>query len=114
MSLIDDRTALAAAMDGVTDVNGHDRRPAAPRLGDAWPFLERFDVEQGLVLRPTWKVIVLLPQDEFKASEWMDDHLALIFAALRGPGWAESAEPALMRVGRTDAYVLEISLKMDP
>lgn len=114
MSLVDDRAAIAAALEPLADVRGHDRRPAAPRPGDAWPWLQRFDVEQGLVLRPTWKVLVLLPSDEFAASEWMDDHLAAIFAALRGPGWAESAEPALMRVGREDAYVLEITLKMDP
>jgi hypothetical protein len=114
MSLATDREALATVLEGVTGVNGHAFRPAAPRDGDAWPRLTGIELQAGLVLRPSWDVLLWLPADDRAASTWIDDHFAELVAALNAsdsPGFVDDGEPALVQVGRDDRPVLIISLK---
>lgn len=113
MSIVNDRTEIAAALDTVDGVRGYKYRPMVPREGDAWPTLPTYDLEQGLVWRPTWTVTVVLPSDEQAASEWMDAKFEAIALALRGPGFPESAAPAVMETDAGDLLVLEITLRSE-
>lgn len=110
MSIVTDRAEIAAALDGVIGVRGHQYRPTTPRPGDAWPTLPTLELQDSIVWRPTWTIIVFLPQDERASSIWIDAHFLDIVAALRsGPIFPESAEPGLMPTNRGDQYVLEIA-----
>jgi hypothetical protein len=114
MTIATDREDLANVLDGVPGLTGHKFKPSSPRDGDAWPRLVSIAREHGLVLRPTWAVLVWLPADERTASEWIDEHLADLWDALSAdasPGFVDEGEPALMQVGRNDHPMLEITLK---
>lgn len=105
-----DRAAIAAALSTVTGVKGYQYRPPTPKPGDAWPTLPTLDRQADLIWRPTWTVVVFLPQDERAASDWLDAHFDAIVGALQtGPIYPETAEPGLMNTGAGDMYVLEIT-----
>lgn len=109
-SLATDRAAIAVALSTVPDVTGHEFRPKAQRPGDGWPTLPTLDRQADMIWRPTWTVVVFLPQGERQASVWLDAHFDAIVAALQaGPIWPETAEPALMPTGAGDMKVLEIT-----
>lgn len=112
MSLDDDRQYLADLLNDIPGVHGMPFRSPAPREGDAWPTLPTLDLDQGLVWRPTWTIVVVLPADERRAATWMDQHLLGILAALRaGTAFPTSAEPALMATSAGEMYVVEITLR---
>ncbi|MFJ8685058.1 hypothetical protein [Micromonospora wenchangensis] len=112
MDLATARAAVANTLDGVEGVNGHTYRPAAPRVGDAWPILPTLELEEGLVWRPTWHVCVFLPQDERAAAMWLDTHFAALVAALRtGDLFAESADLGLITVSGSDQAVLVVTTR---
>jgi hypothetical protein len=93
MSIVNDRQEIAAALDTVDGVKGYVYRPKAPKPGDAWPTLPNYDLQDGLVWRPTWTVIVVLPADERSAAMWMDEHFGPLVTALRVPAFPESWNP---------------------
>lgn len=112
MSLDTDRAEIAATLNAVDGVIGYKYRPTTPRPGDAWPTLPTLELQDGLVWRPTWTVVVFLPQDERAASDWIDAHFAAIATALRGGStFPETAEPGLMATNGGDHYVLEITVR---
>lgn len=105
-----DRAAIAAALSTVSGVTGYAFRPTVLKPGDAWPTLPTLDRQADIVWRPTWRVLVFLPQDEEESSNWLDAHFDAIVAALQaGPIYPETAEPALMNTGAGDMYVLQIT-----
>src|SRR5688572_22278641 len=83
MSLTGKRDAFEAALEGVTGVKGYAYRPGAPRPGDAWPQWAggAVDDASGQIMNG-WSVLVMLPQPERAADEWIDDHAQLIAHAL--------------------------------
>jgi hypothetical protein len=83
MSLIGKREAFADALDEVSGVRGYPYRPGAPRKGDAWPQWGGGEVDpaSGQILNG-WSVLVMLPQEERAADEWVDAHAQLIGDAL--------------------------------
>ncbi|KAB1925147.1 hypothetical protein F8280_12110 [Micromonospora noduli] len=112
MSLATDRAAIAATLSTVDDVTGYEYRPKTPKPGDAWPLMPSLELQDGLVWRPTWTIHVFLPQDERKASGWMDTHFTALADALRGGNtFPDSAEPALIATSGGDQYVLEITVR---
>ena len=113
MSIAEGRKAIATALSSVAGVKGYEYRPTTPRPGDAWPTLPTLELHSGLMWQAEWTVIVFLPQDERGASEWIDAHFEDVAAALRGPGLATTAQPALMATGAGDQYVLEITMKSE-
>lgn len=113
MSILNDRAEIAAALDGVTGVKGYVKRPKAPKPGDAWPLLPDYELQDGLVWRPTWRVIVVLPADESAAAEWMDEHFGPIVAALRVPAFPESAAPGVWQTSAGDLLILEITMRSE-
>lgn len=113
LSLTGDRQAIATALSSARGVRGHEYRPSTPRPGDAWPTLPTLTLVEGLMWQATWSIIVFLPQEERAASEWIDRHFLDIAAALKSPGLAVEAEPAVMQTSGGDQYVLEITMRSE-
>lgn len=83
------RDAIAGALSTADGVRGYTTRPAAPREGDAWPLLRMLDDPQGQAYAWTWHVILLLPQDEVLAGEWLIEHAADVIEALTPVGFVQ-------------------------
>lgn len=113
LTLRGDRQAIATALSTVQGVRGYEYRPPTPRPGDAWPTLPSLELEHGLMWQATWTVIVFLPQEERAAAEWLDARFLEIAAALREPGLATAAQPAVMPTSGGDQYVLEITMRSE-
>lgn len=104
------RQAIASALSAVPDVRGHASRPGTPAEGDAWSVLGPFDRAQGTAFLATWRIRVLLPQDEMAASEWIDAHWSALFYALEPHGFVQRGAPALFPSGGGEMYALEITM----
>lgn len=113
MSWGNDRTEIVTALNTVSGVKAYVNRPTALKPGDAWPLLPSLDLQDGLCWRPTWTVLVVLPQDEQAAAEWLDSHFEAIVTALRVPAFAESAEPIDFQTSGGSMLVLAITLRSE-
>lgn len=106
------RSDLAAAVSMVTGVKGYQYRPPAPTTGDAWPLMGSMDRDpdsgQFMAL---WRLVVMLPQAEQAASEWMDTHLWDLVDAITEYGWVDRMNPAELTGSAGGQFVLEISLR---
>jgi hypothetical protein len=110
VSLAGKRQQIAAALDSVADVHGHEHRPSTMAVGDAWPLLGPLDRVRGTAFVATWRVRLILPQDEEAASEWLDEHWPPLFYALERHGSVTRAVPVMLPAGGGDMYALEITL----
>ena len=83
MSLVGKRQEFADALSTVAGVKAHPYRPGEPRAGDAWPQWSggTLDDASGQMMNG-WSVVVMLPQDERAADEWVDARAQLIGDAL--------------------------------
>lgn len=111
MSLTGYRAEIAAALSTVTGVTGYAYRPTTPKPGDAWPLLGPLDRTDGLIFEPSWRVLVLLPQDERAASEWIDGNYENLVDALLPVGFVDRIEPVSLDVGGSNQYALQISMR---
>lgn len=109
MSLTGLRQQLAAALSGVPDVTGHAYRPVAPNVGDAWPLQGPGDRDGGTAFLVTWRIRVLVPQDEVAASSWWDEHWPYLFEALAPMAHVVRFEPVLMPVSGVDQLAYEVT-----
>lgn len=110
MSFSDKRQELASAVSAVHDVRGHVKRPSTPAEGDAWPVLGPLDRAQGTAFLVTWRLRVLLPQDEEAASAWIDAHWPYLFEALAPHGYIQRAAPVMLAAGGGELYAFEITM----
>lgn len=110
MSFSAKRLELAAALTSVADVTGHATRPSTPAIGDGWPVLGPFVRQGGTAFLVTWRVRVMLPQDEDAASSWLDAHWDALFYALEPHGSVRQASPALLASAGGELYALEITM----
>jgi class 3 adenylate cyclase len=113
MSLVGDRQAIAAALSGVAGVRGYAYRPKTTKPGDAWPLLGRMDRAAGDAFTINWRVLVLLPQDEAAASEWIDSHVEQLVDALAPVGFVDPIEPVALGASGSDQYALQITMRSD-
>lgn len=113
MSWANDRQEIADALDTVDGVKGYPHRPKVLKPGDAWPLLPDLELQGGLVWRPTWTVIVILPADEKQAAVWMDSHFTPIVTALRVPAFPESAAVGVLESSGGDLLILEITMRSE-
>ena len=110
MSLVGKRQQLATALTAVPDVTGHAHRPSTPAIGDAWPVLGPLTRQRGTAFLASWRIRVLLPQDEEAASVWMDEHWPPLFYALQPHGFIQQMAPVMLASTGGEMYALEITL----
>lgn len=113
MSWEADRAEIATALNTVDGVTGYSYRPSPVRPGDAWPVLESLENQHGLVWRPTWTVMVILPSDERAAGAWLDSHFMDLAAALRVPGFPDTADTVIYQTEAGDMNALAISMRSE-
>ncbi len=88
------RQILASALDAVSDVRGHAKRPFTLAEGDAWPVLGPLDRASGTAFLVTW----------------IDEHWADLFYALAPHGHVQRGVPTMLAASPADLYALEITL----
>lgn len=107
------RARLSAALSTVTGTKGFPTRPPAPKEGDAWPILSELERGPGAAFMIHWVVRVVLPPDEIKASQWIDDHLDLLYDGLEPVAFVDGFRPVLLPTAGGDQYALEITLRSE-
>lgn len=113
MSLQGDRAELATALSTADGVKGHRYRPRTLRAGAAWPLLEGLDRGPAYDFAATWRVVVILPGDEVKASEWFDEHHELLADALASFGYVERIEPGIVATEAGDLEAMFLTVRRE-
>lgn len=109
-----DRAATAVALSTVEGVTGYAYRPTTPTTGDAWPLLTGYerDAPTGVFVSVS-RVMVLLPQEERDASDWIDTHAAPLIDALQfyDIGYVDRLDP--VELANTNQLALQISMRSE-
>ncbi len=108
MSYRDDIAEALSTADGVT---GYAYRPTATKPGDAWPLSGPWERSEGLTFIRTWRVMVLLPQDDRAASDWADDHVEALVDALLPVGFVDRIEFVPSAAEGGDQFALQITMR---
>lgn len=113
MSVTTDRLELAEILSTVDGVHGFEFRPATFGTGDAWPQigpLERGPANNFLV---TWRVTIVLPANERKASSWFTDHIEDLTDALDQFAYVERIEPFILQTEAGDANAILLTMNKE-
>lgn len=114
MSLMNDRQEIAALLSTVEGVTGRKFRPTGLKTGVAWPLLDSLNRDdQSGQFAATWRVVVILPEDEQKASEWFDSHHEPIADALESFGYADQIEPGSLDADGSDIPIMILTLRRE-
>jgi hypothetical protein len=113
MSLTGKRQEIADACSTVPDCHGFPKRPSTPNVGDCWPLLARGDRESGDAFMITWAVRVSVPQDEFAAADWWDEHWPPLYFALKSAGYVGSFAPIAIAIQGGDHLAYEITMQAE-
>lgn len=111
MSIAGDRQALADALSTVDGVTGSKYRPTVLIPGAGWPLLGGIDRSQDYEV--TWRVVVVLPGDERKASEWFDAHHEEVADALEDFGYVERIEPGIVATDAGDLEAMFVTVRKE-
>lgn len=111
MSLGTDRTDLADILSTVPDLQGFEYRPDVLAEGAAYPLQGPLERGPGNDFEVTWQIVIILPEDERKASDWFADHYVDIADALADFGYVERIEPGTVAadVGFFEAMFLTLT-----
>ncbi|MEV0902893.1 hypothetical protein [Actinoplanes sp. NPDC049802] len=113
MSLQDDRAELAAALSTVEGVTGHPYRPRVLTPGAGWPLLGRLERGPAYDCEATWRVVVILPSDEIRASEAFDAWHEPISDALTDVAHVDRIEPGLVATDAGDLEAMMITVRRE-
>lgn len=121
MSIAGRRQAIADACNAITltapdriKVYPHRRQVPAPQEGDGWVLFRGFQRGPASAYLATYAVVIILPSDEQKADEWIENNTDALDDALRPiifvdsflpaeyPLQANSAALALLITGRSE------------
>lgn len=106
------RASLAAALDTADGVRGYARRPAAPKVGDAWPNLAGLERGPGQTLLTSWVVHLVLGTDEATAVDLGDAAAEAVFDALEVVAFVDSLTyVTLQQQNAGDVIALEIRVR---
>lgn len=107
------RQRLADAVGTAAGVTAYVRRPTTPKTGDAWPLWDGADRGDGGAFMLTYRVRVMLPQDEVAASEWIDAHLDGLYDAIEPAAYVESFRPVAITASGGEQYALDITVRSE-
>ena len=104
------RTAIAAALNTVTGINGHVRQPSTLKPGTAWPRWgggTRDDESMGFF--ESWQVMVVTDQGSADAADaFLDTNGADLLAALATVLFVDSYAPARLDTEAGPLFALMI------
>jgi hypothetical protein len=105
------RADIAAALSALDGVQGHVYRPATPRPGDAWPLTNGFArPDDSPMFLLTWRILVVLPQDERAASKWLDANWWMLVDGLDPVVFVAAIDPVELAVAPGGTmYALQIT-----
>lgn len=107
------RESIAAAMSTVPKLKGHERRPTAPSIGDAWSLIGGFIPGRGRTVAVQWRVIVFLGQDERKAEDLFTDLFWPVADAVRSIAVVDSASAFIYPTEAGQAFAAEFILRSE-
>jgi hypothetical protein len=108
------RAEIAAALSTVEGVTGFKFRPTGLKKGAAWPLIDRLDRDQvSGQFATTWRIAVILPEDEEKASEWFDSMHEPITEALEDLGYVDLIEPGALVTSEGDLPIMILTLRRE-
>ncbi|MEV4384390.1 hypothetical protein AB0J68_01475 [Micromonospora sp. NPDC049580] len=113
MSLVGDRTEIGIALSTVEGVRGYAYRPTVLAAGDGWPMLGPLERAGGLSFTATWRVFLVLPQDEQAASEWLDTHHEDLVDALEPTGFVDRIEPVELSTEAGPLLAIQITMRSE-
>lgn len=105
------RSVLAASLADAQGVNGHAKRPRAPRAGDAWPSLSGIERGPGQALLTNWVIHVWLGTDENDAMAKGDPIVTEVFESLEDVAHVESVSYVQLQTTVGDGIALEFRVR---
>ena len=102
--------------EALTDVDGVSPaayRPTVLKTGDAWPLLSLLERGDGWAFTRTWRVFVVLPQDERAASDRFDALVPDLLDALEPIGYVDRFEPVKIETSGGDLLALAVTLRSE-
>lgn len=94
-------------------MKAHKFRPRTMPTGTAWPLLEGLDNPEAGAFQATWRLVVILPSDEIRASEWFDAHHEPIADALGDFGYVDRIEPGLVDTEAGDLSAMFLTVRRE-
>lgn len=113
MSIVGDREEIAAALSALDDVAGHPFRPRTLPPGTGWPMVRSLDRGPARDFEVTWTVVVVLPAEEQRASEWFDAHHEEVADSLAGFGFVDRIEPGLVATSGGDLQAMFLTVRKE-
>lgn len=107
------RARLATALSAAAGTKGYPTRPPTPKEGDAWPVLVAMERGPGGTFMIGWRLRVMLPADEVKAAEWIDNHLDLLYDAVEPVAYIDAFRPVALPAAGGDQFALEIEVRSE-
>lgn len=108
------RADLAAAVSVVDGIKGHEFRPTLLPAGTAWPLRAELTAGDGVPrLLASWRIVVVLPEGERRASEFFDAKFQPLADALEDMGYVERIEPTIIATDAGDLDGMLITLRRE-
>ena len=113
MSFESTRAELAAQLSTVEGVKGYAKRPKIIKPGDAWPLFGSFGNRSGGAFQVTWRVIVILGNDEAAAIDKAEALLPELAEALDSVAYVDGGEPFAVPTQGGELFALEITARSE-
>jgi hypothetical protein len=113
MTFATTRAELAAQLSTVEGVTGYDKRPTILRPGDAYPLLGSVGDRSGMAFQVTWRVIVVLGNDEAAAIDKTEALLPELFEAIEPVAYVDGAQPFAVPTQGGELICLEITARSE-
>ena len=113
MSFETTRAELAAQLSTVDGVTGYAKRPKILKPGDAYPLLGSIGDRSGNMFQATWRLIVVLGNDEAKALDKAEALFPELADAIDPVAYVDGAEPFAVPTQGGELFALEITARSE-
>jgi hypothetical protein len=113
MSFAVTRAELADQLSEVDGVQGYAKRPKVIKPGDAWPLLGSVGNRSGSAFQATWRIFVVLGNDESSAIDKAEALLPELCAAIDPVAYVDGAVPFAIPTQGGELFALEITARSE-
>ena len=113
MTFATTRAELAAQLTTVDGVTGYAKRPKILKPGDAWPLLGSVGDRSGSAFMVTWRVIVVLGNDEAAAIDLAEALIPELFSAIDPVAYVDGCAPFAIPTQGGELFALEIMTRSE-